>query len=285
MTDTSIAAHFATNDFRVGSVVRRSGAVLSRHFLPFFLVAAIAGSPTLLIASMQMIASMQTTEPIEPSEALSQDLWAMLGVVLGVVLSQLLAGIILHAAFQEMRRRPVRLVESFKVGLSRFVPLVGIAFVQGFLILLGMFFLSNIGLMLSTYLPLVGISFALTLLEMNLLIIPGLILYTMWFLGLPACVVERLGPWTSFRRSQELTKGYRWKIFALALLFPVLDAGGSHVIVPVLALAGPIAGLTGQLIWTGLTAAFLGIIIAVTYYDLRVIKEGVDIDQITAVFE
>jgi hypothetical protein len=141
MTDTSIAAaHVATNDLRVGSVVRRSGAVLSRHFLPFFLVAAIAGSPTLLIASMQMIASMQTTEPIEPSEALSQDLWAMLGV-------------------------------------------------------------------------------------------------------------------------------------------------GSHVIVPVLALAGPIAGLTGQLIWTGLTATFFGIIIAVTYYDLRVIKEGVDIEQITAVFE
>src|SRR5215472_9736152 len=122
MTDTSIAAaHVATNDLRVGSVIRRSGAVLSRHFLPFFFVAAIADSPTLLIASMQMIASMQTTEPIEPSD--------LLGLVLWVVLSQLVAGIILHAAFQDMRRRPVRLVESLSVGLSRILPLVGIAFV------------------------------------------------------------------------------------------------------------------------------------------------------------
>jgi uncharacterized membrane protein len=90
---------------------------------------------------------------------------------------------------------------------------------------------------------------------MVLLIVPGLILYTMWFVGFPACVVERLGPWTSLRRSRELTKGYRWKVLALALLFPVLNAGGSQVIVPVLALAGPIVGLTGELIWIGVTAA------------------------------
>jgi hypothetical protein len=31
--------------------------------------------------------------------------------------------------------------------------------------------------------------------------------------------------------------------------------------------------------------AFTGVIIAVTYYDLRVIKEGVDIEQATAVFD
>ena len=107
-----------------------------------------------------------------------------------------------------------------------------------------------------------------------------------WFVGLPACLVERLGPWTSLRRSRELTKGYRGKVFALALLLPVVNVGSSRVILPVLtALAGPIVGLTGQLIWTGVTVAFIGIVFAVTYYDLRVIKEGVDIEQITAVFD
>jgi hypothetical protein len=252
MTDTSIAAaHVAINDFRVGSVISRSGAVLSRHLLTFFIVAVIAYSPLLLIASMQ------TTEPIEPSEALRQALWKFFGVVLLVVLPQLGKAIILHAAFQDMRRRPVRLAESVNVGLSRFLPVIGIAFVQGFLIALGMI----------------------------LLIVPGLILYTMWFVGLPACVVERLGPWTSLRRSRELTKGYRWKVFALALLFIVVDAGGRMIALVLTALAGPVAGLTGQMIWTGIIAAFSGVVVAVTYYDLRVIKEGVDIEQITAVFD
>ena len=88
------------------------------------------------------------------------------------------------------------------------------------------------------------------------------------------------------RRSRELTKGYRGKVFALALLLPVVNVGSSRVILPVLtALAGPIVGLTGQLIWTGVTVAFIGIVFAVTYYDLRVIKEGVDIEQITVVFD
>jgi hypothetical protein len=280
MTDTSIAApHVATNDLRVGSVISRSGAVLSRHFLPFFIVAAIADSPTLLIASMQ------TTQPIAPSEALSRALWASLGVVLRVVLSQFCDAIILHAAFQDMRRRPVRLVESFNVGLSRFVPLVVIAFVQSFLIALVMI-LVTIPFTLYTILPLDGIAVVQMGLPILVVTIPGLILYTMWFVGLPACLVERLGPWTSLRRSRKLTKGYRWKVIALALLLPVVDAGRSKVIAPVLTdLAGPIAGLTGKLIWTGVTVAFTGIVFAVTYYDLRVIKEGVDIEQITAVFD
>jgi len=69
-------------------------------------------------------------------------------------------------------------------------------------------------------------------------------------------------------------------------MIPAVNAASSNVIAAALtALASPIVGLTGQLIWTGLTAAFLGVVITVTYYDLRVIKEGVDIKQITAVFD
>ena len=42
MTDTSIAAaHVATNDFRVASVITNSGVVLSRHLMTFFIVAVI----------------------------------------------------------------------------------------------------------------------------------------------------------------------------------------------------------------------------------------------------
>jgi hypothetical protein len=115
MTDTSVtAAHLARNDLRLGSIISRSGAVLSRHFLTFLMVTLIAYSPTLLIASLQ------TSEPIEPSEALGQALWALLGVVLLMVLSTLSYAVILHAAFQDMRRRPVRLAESLNVALGRF---------------------------------------------------------------------------------------------------------------------------------------------------------------------
>jgi len=272
MTDTSIAAAYvATNDFRVGSVIRRSGAVLSRHFLTFLIVAVTAESPTLLMVYMQ------PTELIGPSEAFSLGLVATLVDLLLMVLGTLSYAIILHAAFQDMRRRPVSLAESVKVGSSRFLPLIGIAFVQKFVILPGMILLT-IPVLFLYEMWFVGL--------LLFLIIPSSLLYTMWFVGVPACVVERLGPWTSLRRSRELTKGFRWRVFALALPLFVVNAGSSNVIEPVLtAIAVPIVGLAGQLIWAGVTAAFTSIVFAVTYYDLRVIKEGVDIEQITAVFD
>ncbi len=42
MTDASMAGRFAESDFRVGKVINRSVAVLSRNLLPFFIVTAIA---------------------------------------------------------------------------------------------------------------------------------------------------------------------------------------------------------------------------------------------------
>jgi len=254
MTDTSIAApHFATNDLRLGSILSRSAAVLSRHFLTFFSVTLITYSPTLLTGSTRTTG----TGPIEPSEALSQAVWAFAALVLLMMLSTLGYAILMHATFQDMRHRPIRLGDSLKVALRRFFPLIGVAFLAGILIVLGL----------------------------ALLIVPGLILYTMWFAAVPACIVERLGPWTSLRRSRELTKGYRWKLFALALLLLVVNFGSSLFAYELSALAGPIVGLAGQWIWTGIWAAFCAIVITITYYDLRVIKERVDIDQIGAVFD
>jgi hypothetical protein len=246
MTDTSVAAaHFAESDFRVGSVLSRSASVLSRHFLTFFIVTLIACLPGFLLTNMQTIV------PTDHPEALS----ALLGLVLLIMLGALGQAVILHAVFQDIRCRPVRLAESVNVGLHRILPIVGLEFFVSFLILLGLI----------------------------LLIIPGLILGMMWFVGLQACVVERLGPWTSLRRSRELTRGHRWKVFGLACLLLIPSFGSS--LIKWAAVVGPIVGLIGGLIWTVIWAAFASVVTTVTYHDLRVVKEGTDIEQIAAVFD
>lgn len=51
-----------------------------------------------------------------------------------------------------------------------------------------------------------------------LLIIPCLLLVCIFAITIPACVVERLGPFESLERSAELTRGSRWTIFFLLLL-------------------------------------------------------------------
>jgi hypothetical protein len=68
-----------------------------------------------------------------------------------------------------MRRRPVRLVESLNVGLSRFLPLVVIAFVQSLLIVLVMI-LVTIPFTLYTILALGGI--AVVQMGLPILVVP-----------------------------------------------------------------------------------------------------------------
>src|SRR5262249_35243801 len=197
MAHTSVAAaHFAEGDFRVGSVISRSASILSRHLLTFFIVTVIAHSP------ISLLARTLTTQATDLDQAVRLGVaWTVLGLVQLIVLGTLGKAVIVHAAFQDMQRRPVRLAESLNVVWRRLLPILGFAFVAYLLLWLGF----------------------------SLLIIPGLILYTMWFVALPACVVERLGPWSSLRRSRELTKGHSWKLFGLALLL-IIGAFGSSLL-------------------------------------------------------
>src|SRR5215510_2972322 len=132
MTDTSIAAsHRADGEFRVGRVIRRSASVLSGHFLTFFIVTVIANSPIILLARTL------TTEPMDLDQvdlAVRLVAWGVLGLVQAIVLGTLGEAAIVHAAFQDMQRRPVRLAESLNVALRRFLPIVGVGFVVVLLI-------------------------------------------------------------------------------------------------------------------------------------------------------
>jgi hypothetical protein len=49
--------------------------------------------------------------------------------------------------------------------------------------------------------------------------------------------------------------------------------------------AGATLTLIGTLLWNGVWGAFYAIAVVVTYRDLRVAKEGTDIEHIAAVFD
>ena len=107
----------------------------------------------------------------------------------------------------------------------------------------------------------------------------------MWFVAIPACVVEQTGPWKSLNRSAALTKGNRWKVFGMMVLLTIISAIGGALVGAFAAAAGATLGGLLALIWIALVAPFSAILVVVTYHDLRVAKEGVDTDQIAAVFE
>jgi hypothetical protein len=254
MTDASPATvHFAEGDFRVGRVLNRAASVFSRNFLPFFVVVALAYLPVLLVFKGTTDLTTASAEELARGGALMG-----VGFLLMMVLSTLSQAVVLYAAFQDMRGRPLNLVESLKVGLRRFFPIVGLAICVTFLAALA------------------AIAF----------IFPAFMLITMWFVATPACVVERLGPIKSMGRSRQLTKGHRWKIFGLmVVMFLAAGIAGPAITAAFTAIGGSNFALVGDLIWNGIWGAFYAIAVVVTYHDLRVAKEGIDIEQIAAVFE
>jgi uncharacterized membrane protein len=137
-----------------------------------------------------------------------------------------------------MRGRAMLIGEAVRRGLSRFWSIIGLAI------------LATLGIT-------VGII---------LLIVPGIMLAIRWSVALPACVVENLGPLAAMRRSAELTKGHRWKIFGVFILILVI-----------VLIAAMIIGL--------IVAAVVGAITFATEGIIALVLAGVDTDQIAAVFD
>jgi uncharacterized membrane protein len=74
-------------------------------------------------------------------------------------------------------------------------------------------------------LPLIGLGILHSLavaVGFMLLIVPGVMLYMMWSVAAPALVAERNSVFAAFGRSRFLTRGARWKIFALQLVIIVI---------------------------------------------------------------
>lgn len=139
---------------------------------------------------------------------------------------------------------------------------------------------------LSCALPLFGLGILLTLgcyLGLLLLIVPGLILFTMWSVAGVVLVAERPGVFASFGRSSMLTKGYRWPIFGLMVIVILIYLACSMLVGLISFFVMHSAGTLGV---PGIGAMILGTLggavltllftvgFASIYAELRTVKEG-----------
>lgn len=118
-----------------------------------------------------------------------------------------------------------------------------------------------------------------------LLIVPGMMLFSGLALSTAVLVLEApISPNNAMNRSWQLTKGSRWKVFltilvaALLLVVPTMAVG-------LLGVFGAVVGLWSKLIPLVLVSIlelfvypFIYIVITVLYYDMRVRKEGFDLE-------
>ena len=244
-------------NFSIGNIFERSFAILGRNLVPLLVLGGIAAIPYLLIYYFQGDSAF-IQPAAKPAFTVTTAILFFVSLLAAFLLRPICQAMILFGAFQDMRGRRFPIGESFQKGLARFFPVIGMLFVEGFGILLGFI----------------------------LLIIPGYMLYMAWYVALPVCVVERLGPIGSLRRSAALTKGHRWKIFGILFVMSIVAGIVGAVIGGVVVVShNKMIYVVGQYLFQAIYTAFQAVVGVVIYHDLRAAKEGIDTERIAAVFD
>lgn len=250
MSDISVDGFPASGaQFRIGDVLGKTFSIFGSRLGSFLLLAYVPLIPVLVLRLMAAFAP--HVGPLASRAVMYEGLAILLFVILGGVAQAMT----LYGAFQEMAGRPFGIGQSLGVGFSRTLPVLGVV-------------------LLATLL--VGLASIL-------LVVPGVIVLCMLYVAVPVCVIERPGVTESLSRSAQLTKGYRWQIWGLMVLVSV---AGILVQFP-LALAGRLTFASALLhfAWEVLSSAFGAVLAAVVYHDLRVAKEGLEVDHLANVFD
>jgi hypothetical protein len=247
----------AQEQFRVGAVIGQSFSILFKNIVPFGLLYLAVNAPSSLYA---LALAGKPAADEDPGVRLLNLAEEFIGLIA--------AAAVIYATVQELRGRRVSFSEFFGRGLAQGGAAIRVALLSGILLILA--FIA--------------------------LIIPGLILYVMWWVAIPVAVIERPGAVASLRRSAALTAGNRWRVVGLILCFFVAAVaagallGGSLIAALAFAAGGDEvridqASTIASWLFAALFMAAQAVLTAVSYYHLRVAKEGVGIDDIAAVFD
>jgi hypothetical protein len=267
MTDTKVDAR----RFEMGRVISGTFEVIGRNFVPFVLMSLLLGGlPNLLVGVVQLrfISEAQTFEPRVLGAS-------FIGGLVILTTAFVLQAAIVHATVADLNGRRVVLGDSLRIGLRNCLPLIGLAVLSGLGIAIGFM----------------------------LLIVPGLILMVVWSVAVPAKVVEKVGVFDAFTRSRDLTRGRRWPIFGLLVLYAI---AAWFLSILVLAAFSPFALAKGasttetmksfadsisviQLVADPLIATITTLVstagLSTLYYELRRSREGVGPEALASVFD
>jgi hypothetical protein len=230
----------------VGEMLGLSRKVLMANLGPFFLVTAIATSPMLAWLAYATLA-------MRPG-------WAtiIIGSVLTLTLPFIAEAAVVYGTVEYLAGRRRSTGETLRRGLSMLLPVLGVALVTMLLFVLGLV----------------------------ALIIPGLIVWCMLFVVIPAAVVEGGGVNAALKRSTELTKGYRWQLFGAAVVIALME----HLVDKLFETIFQTVRVDVLLVVATLAigvffGAFRAVLSAVAYTRLRRAREGVDADELARIFE
>ncbi len=253
MVDMANGALSATTpgSFAVGDILGRSLSLFRNDFGRFVLLCGIFLAPELLI-------SLALTRASGLRLTVAQLVAVNYGrLLIATILHSLAAVTIISGTFARLNGRPLRIAHVLRDGRGRYAPAVGVVILQNIIFMIGIV----------------------------LLVLPGFIMATMWYVALSVCVIEKRGVIASFRRSAALTKGHRWSFFGI---FLVATIGGATVLYGIQHLLMRYGDLTVRFfvyyVVQLLTLSFGTIVGTTAYQTVRTAKEGLAVETFAAVF-
>ena len=113
-----------------------------------------------------------------------------------------------------------------------------------------------------------------------LLIVPGLVLMTLWVVVIPVVVLERTTAGAAFGRSRELVRGYGWNVFGVIVLTLLVLLAFEIVLAIVLSpLSDWLQSLASNIVSGTVTAPFIALVWTLLYFRLRETKSAVRAEQ------
>jgi len=248
-----------------GRVLGRGFEALKANFLPFFAVALLlVGIPGFLNTYL----TLSSFDPLDPVRTFgSSNYWLILVATMfgGFLGATLLQGVLTRSTILQLGGRDPDLGASAMLALRLVLPIIGISFCVGFLIIGGII----------------------------LLIVPGVMVWCAFSVSVPALVEERRGVFASMARSRDLTRGARLQIFLLGVLFWIFSmviggvvsvVTGATGLYPGGMMADPLIAGLGNGLGTSLTSVISTVVIAALYVELREVKEGASTSDLAEVF-
>ncbi len=283
MTDIAVAG-----TFRLADVFSKAFSIYGRRIVPFVVLTVLASIPYYIAL---FAIGTPTVGRIPRADVFTSYYVLRMGLAaLDVATKSFVSGAVTYGVVQELRGEAFSISGSLGVALRRLLPMLGILLVFAVVFILGM---AVLAVMMGLVFAALGAPRATSpALAAVIAIVMGVVVLTvvciaacMFYVVMPVCVAEKAGVFTSMSRSRFLTKGHRWQVFGTLLLVLV----ATFVLGAIVAIAFIKTGLTGVTIatqvLTAFVSAFTGVLIGVFYFDLRVAKEGVDIDKIAGVFD
>jgi uncharacterized membrane protein len=239
----------------IGNVIQRGFSVLGGNAPGFLLMSFLFAGLPAFVAQYLGFGSLSGGWP-----SLNSGMLALAGIffLISIFATFLLQAALMRSSILSLSGRPADIAGSIAIALGLVLPMIGLAIVSTIAIGLAML----------------------------LLVVPGIMLYVAWIVAVPVLVEERAGVFGSLGRSAELTRGSRWRIFALVLIYFVAAGivGGLFGIVAPQPLEAPLLSALLNALSSTVTSLIGAVMLASLYLELRTVKEGASADGLAAIF-